>query len=49
LPKQIKTIAATRSAAIVNVQGIASEAAAETFERLTGIGPRSQAVKPFKR
>jgi len=43
LPKQIKTIAATRSVAIANVHGIASEAAAETVERLTGIGPGSQA------
>src|SRR5712691_355313 len=39
-----KTIAATRSAAMVNVGGIASEAAAAIVERLTGIAPAAQEV-----
>jgi len=39
-----KTIAATRSAAMANVRGIASEAAAAIVERLTGIAPKSQEV-----
>jgi F-type H+-transporting ATPase subunit b len=34
-----KTIAATRSAAMTNVRGIASEAAATIVERLTGTAP----------
>ena len=34
-----KTIAATRTAAMTNVRGIASEAAAAIVERLTGIAP----------
>ena len=39
-----KTIAATRSTAMANVRGIASEAAAAIVERLTGIAPQSQEV-----
>ena len=39
-----KTIAATRSAAMTNVHGIASEAAAAIVERLIGIAPGSQQV-----
>jgi len=39
-----KTIAATRSAAIANVHGVASEAAAAIVERLTGVAPASQEV-----
>jgi F-type H+-transporting ATPase subunit b len=39
-----KTIAATRSAAMTNVHGIASEAAAAIVERLTGIAPAAQEV-----
>src|SRR5262249_8348862 len=39
-----KTIAATRSAAIGKVQGVASEAAAAIVERLTGIAPASEEV-----
>ena len=39
-----KTIAATRSAAMANVHGIASEAAAAIVERLTGIAPANQEV-----
>ena len=39
-----KTIAGTRSAAMANVHGIASEAAAAIVERLTGIVPKSQEV-----
>jgi F-type H+-transporting ATPase subunit b len=39
-----KSIAATRSAAMTNVRGIASEAAAAIVERLTGISPASQEV-----
>jgi F-type H+-transporting ATPase subunit b len=39
-----KTIAATRSAAMANVHGIASEAAAAIVERLTGNAPASQDV-----
>src|SRR5712691_11430761 len=39
-----KTIAGTRAAAMANVRGIASEAAAAIVERLTGIAPRSQEV-----
>jgi F-type H+-transporting ATPase subunit b len=39
-----KTIAATRSAAMTNVHGIASEAAAAIVERLTGTAPASQEV-----
>ena len=38
------TIAGTRAAAMANVSGIASEAAAAIVERLTGIAPRSQEV-----
>jgi F-type H+-transporting ATPase subunit b len=34
-----KTIAATRAAAMTNVHGIASEAAAAIVERLTGVAP----------
>src|SRR5262245_23191701 len=43
-PKRIKTIAATRSAAIAKVHGVASEAAAAIVERLTGIAPASEEV-----
>jgi F-type H+-transporting ATPase subunit b len=39
-----KTIAATRSAAIANVHGVASEAAAAIVERLTGIAPAGEEV-----
>jgi F-type H+-transporting ATPase subunit b len=39
-----KTIAGTRAAAMANVRGIASEAAAAIVERLTGMVPRSQDV-----
>jgi F-type H+-transporting ATPase subunit b len=39
-----KSIAGTRTAAMANVRGIASEAAAAIVERLTGIAPRSQEV-----
>ena len=39
-----KTIAATRSAAIANVHGVASEAAAAIVERLTGVAPASEEV-----
>jgi F-type H+-transporting ATPase subunit b len=39
-----KTIAATRAAAMTNVKGIASEAAAAIVERLTGAMPSSQEV-----
>lgn len=39
-----KTIAATRTAAMANVQGIATETAAAIVERLTGIVPTSQDV-----
>jgi F-type H+-transporting ATPase subunit b len=39
-----KTIAGTRAAAMTNVRGIASEAAAAIVERLTGMVPRSQDV-----
>jgi F-type H+-transporting ATPase subunit b len=39
-----KSIAATRSAAMTNVRGIASEAAAAIVERLTGISPASQEI-----
>jgi F-type H+-transporting ATPase subunit b len=39
-----KTIAGTRAAAMANVSGIASEAAAAIVERLTGIAPRGQEV-----
>jgi F-type H+-transporting ATPase subunit b len=39
-----KTIAATRSAAMANVRGIASEAAAAIVERLTGSAPAAQDV-----
>lgn len=39
-----KTIAGTRTAAMANVRGIASEAAPAIVERLTGIVPRSQDV-----
>jgi F-type H+-transporting ATPase subunit b len=39
-----KTIAATRSAAMANVRGIASDAAAAIVERLTGVAPKSQEV-----
>jgi F-type H+-transporting ATPase subunit b len=39
-----KSIAGTRTAAMANVNGIASEAAAAIVERLTGIVPRSQEV-----
>jgi F-type H+-transporting ATPase subunit b len=39
-----KTIAATRSAAMTNVRGIATEAAAAIVERLTGLAPASQEV-----
>ena len=39
-----KTIAATQSAAMANVRGIASDAAGAIVERLTGIAPASQEV-----
>jgi len=39
-----KTIAATRSAAIAKVHGVASEAAAAIVERLTGIAPAGEEV-----
>jgi F-type H+-transporting ATPase subunit b len=39
-----KTIAARRSAAMVNVQGIATDAAAAIVERLTGSAPASREV-----
>jgi F-type H+-transporting ATPase subunit b len=39
-----KSIAATRSAAMTNVRGIANEAAAAIVERLTGTLPASQEV-----
>jgi len=39
-----KTIAGTRAAAMANVQGIASEAAAAIVERLTGTKPAGQDV-----
>ncbi len=39
-----KTIAATRAAAMANVRGIASEAAAAIVERLTGAVPTSHEV-----
>ena len=39
-----KTIAATQSAAMTNVRGIASEAAAAIVERLTGVAPTSNDV-----
>jgi F-type H+-transporting ATPase subunit b len=39
-----KEIAATRSAALTNVRGIAGEAAAAIVERLTGTAPASQEV-----
>jgi F-type H+-transporting ATPase subunit b len=39
-----KAIAATRSAAMANVHGIAAEAAAAIVERLTGLAPASQEV-----
>jgi len=39
-----KSIAGTRTAAMANVHGIATEAAAAIVERLTGIAPRSQEV-----
>jgi len=39
-----KTIAATQSAAMTNVRGIASEAAAAIVERLTGLAPTSNDV-----
>jgi F-type H+-transporting ATPase subunit b len=39
-----KSIAATRTAAMANVQGIATETAAAIVERLTGIAPASQDV-----
>jgi len=39
-----KTIAATQSAAMTNVRGIASEAAAAIVERLTGVAPASNDV-----
>jgi F-type H+-transporting ATPase subunit b len=40
-----KTIAARRSAAMVNVQGIATDAAAAIVERLTGSAPASREVE----
>src|SRR5262249_3930533 len=40
-----KTIAARRSAAMVNVQGIATDAAAAIVERLTGSTPASREVE----
>jgi F-type H+-transporting ATPase subunit b len=40
-----KTIAARRSAAMTNVQGIAVDAAAAIVERLTGSAPASRAVE----
>jgi F-type H+-transporting ATPase subunit b len=39
-----KAIAATRSAAMANVRGIAGEAAGAIVERLTGIAPASEEV-----
>jgi F-type H+-transporting ATPase subunit b len=39
-----KAIASTRSAAMTNVRGIASEAAAAIVERLTGVSPASHDV-----
>jgi len=39
-----KTIAATRSAAVAKVHGVASEAAAAIVERLTGIAPAGEEV-----
>jgi F-type H+-transporting ATPase subunit b len=39
-----KSIAGTRTAAMANVHGIASEAASAIVERLTGIAPKSQEV-----
>ncbi len=39
-----KAIAATRTAAMTNVHGIASEAATAIVERLTGIAPASKDV-----
>jgi F-type H+-transporting ATPase subunit b len=39
-----KTIAATRSSAMANVRGIASDAAAAIVERLTGTAPSSKEV-----
>jgi F-type H+-transporting ATPase subunit b len=39
-----KSIAATRAAAMSNVQGIATDTAAAIVERLTGIAPASQDV-----
>src|SRR5712691_7660734 len=39
-----KAIAATRSSAMANVRGIASEAAIAIVERLTGVAPASQEV-----
>jgi F-type H+-transporting ATPase subunit b len=39
-----KSIAATRTAAMTNVRGIASEAATAIVERLTGTAPASQEV-----
>ena len=40
-----KTIAARRSAAMTNVQGIATDAAAAIVERLTGTAPASREVE----
>jgi F-type H+-transporting ATPase subunit b len=40
-----KTIVARRSAAMVNVQGIATDAAAAIVERLTGAAPASREVE----
>jgi F-type H+-transporting ATPase subunit b len=40
-----KTIAARRSAAMVNVQGIATDAAAAIVERLTGSAPANREVE----
>jgi len=39
-----KTIASTRSAAMANVHGIATDAAAAIVERLTGVAPASKDV-----
>ena len=39
-----KTIAATKTAAMANVRGIATEAAAAIVQRLTGMAPASAAV-----
>jgi F-type H+-transporting ATPase subunit b len=39
-----KAIAATRSAAMANVHGIAAEAAAAIVERLTGLAPAGQEI-----